>query len=567
VVIDTIHSPASSVDDGNANNFTRLTRFQFTTSAGDTNTTDVWVLDTPAGDVGTKPTITAHVPTAISGVVLIVQEVSGLAPGTTTAACYDGTAGTASATTTTSPAPLPSYTSTASNEYLVNVLNDDFGGITTWSPPAGYAGNDTVQSGNGTGGVAWKNSTNGTETGQWSWTGGGTDDVGTVLVAFKLVVTTVAAGTGAMAFAGTATAVVAVVAAGPGAMAFAGSANATLSGPSGTGALVFTGSGTATHTVAARGNGDLSFAGAAVATFTGAVAVVPNSAAMAYRNSLGTSESPNHWTMSTATEEWGTIIVAFKLAPPLVGSTLVFGGSGTATLGTPNTGTGALAFAGTGTARVAVGSAGSGSMVFAGSGTAIAPTAVIGTGAMVFAGSGLVVVVPLVAGTGALVFDGRLTVPGFEVAVWAGVNQPRWESFTHRSRWDVYAVAESRWVIETPSPAVSRWQIGVPVVSMIASASLEYIRIPVSVTIAGIPYNPTADSVQMAFTSTMREPVFGDWNQGSWETTGAGSFYALCLIGPGGSVVLTAGTWFVWVKIADTPEIPVKAAGSITIFP
>ena len=154
-----------------------------------------------------------------------------------------------------------------------------------------------------------------------------------------------------------------------------------------------------------------------------------------------------------------------------------------------------------------------------------------------------------------------------DIAVWVGTNQPRWQAFNQTPRWVVYAPAPSRWTQHTDSPAQSHWQIGAPLVSMISSASLEYVRIPVQVVIAGIVYNPTLDTVQFAFTSTMREPVPTDWVAGTWETTGQGTFFAMCLIGPGGVTQLNTGTYFVWVKVTDSPEVPVKQAGSITIYP
>jgi hypothetical protein len=99
--------------------------------------------------------------------------------------------------------------------------------------------------------------------------------------------------------------------------------------------------------------------------------------------------------------------------------------------------------------------------------------------------------------------------------------------------------------------------------------SLEYVPVTITATVAGQPYNPTADVVEMAFTpaSTSTQPV--TWYTGSWDSTdpvpGTSSYTALCLIGPGGTTTLTAGTWQVWVRITDSPEQPVIPAGQLRI--
>lgn len=101
-----------------------------------------------------------------------------------------------------------------------------------------------------------------------------------------------------------------------------------------------------------------------------------------------------------------------------------------------------------------------------------------------------------------------------------------------------------------------------------STASLQYIPAQVSALKGGVPYNPTADQVYMAFspgvaTST---PVSGlTFYTGTWDTA-QGAYYALCLVGPGGTTTLAVGTWTVWVKISDNPEIPVIPAGQIQMI-
>lgn len=104
-------------------------------------------------------------------------------------------------------------------------------------------------------------------------------------------------------------------------------------------------------------------------------------------------------------------------------------------------------------------------------------------------------------------------------------------------------------------------------VAEIASSSVEYVRVPVSASAAGVAVDPTADTVQMAFLATASAPVSGDWKTASWETdasTNPDTYYARCLVGS--AVTLTAGTYTVWVKVTDSPETPVKRAGLLRVI-
>lgn len=102
----------------------------------------------------------------------------------------------------------------------------------------------------------------------------------------------------------------------------------------------------------------------------------------------------------------------------------------------------------------------------------------------------------------------------------------------------------------------------------ISTASLAYVLVPVRARAAGAAYDPTADTVAMAFTAAAATPVTGDWKTASWETdatTTPDTYYARCLVGTGGTVALTAATYTVWVKITDNPETPVLRAGLVRV--
>src|SRR5579859_3546791 len=73
-----------TVKDGAGNNFIKLAD----TGALTNGNLSLWAIDTPAGDVGTKPTITATID-ANAGCSIVIAEVTGLAVGSTLAAMID----------------------------------------------------------------------------------------------------------------------------------------------------------------------------------------------------------------------------------------------------------------------------------------------------------------------------------------------------------------------------------------------------------------------------------------------------------------------------------------------
>lgn len=102
----------------------------------------------------------------------------------------------------------------------------------------------------------------------------------------------------------------------------------------------------------------------------------------------------------------------------------------------------------------------------------------------------------------------------------------------------------------------------------IPALSTEYIRVQVSAVKSGVAADPTADGVQFSFPSEGTDPV--TWYVGSWETVtsalGVSTYYARCLVGPSGGVVnLVTGKYDIWVKVTDSPEIPVLNAGTLVV--
>ena len=82
-------------------------------------------------------------------------------------------------------------------------------------------------------------------------------------------------------------------------------------------------------------------------------------------------------------------------------------------------------------------------------------------------------------------------------------------------------------------------------------------------------YNPTADVVQMAFTpATYPETSPASWLAGSWVTFPGPAYWAQALVGPvNGGTALALGTYQVWLKVTDSPEVPVLQPCLLTITP
>lgn len=102
-----------------------------------------------------------------------------------------------------------------------------------------------------------------------------------------------------------------------------------------------------------------------------------------------------------------------------------------------------------------------------------------------------------------------------------------------------------------------------------SALSLEFVAAAVTATSAGVPVNPTGDTVAFAFTTPPARPVSGDWKTGAWDSTQprtpGNAYIAHCLVGPGGTVTLPAGRYTMWVRITDNPEIPVIPFGLLNI--
>lgn len=104
----------------------------------------------------------------------------------------------------------------------------------------------------------------------------------------------------------------------------------------------------------------------------------------------------------------------------------------------------------------------------------------------------------------------------------------------------------------------------------ISQLSLQYVGVPVkATTLAGVAHDPTGDTVQMAFMPTATQvPGSSDWNTAVWATVTTSLIYpyaAYCLVGPGGTVNPGIGTYVMYLKVTDSPEVPVLIVGQLQI--
>jgi len=98
----------------------------------------------------------------------------------------------------------------------------------------------------------------------------------------------------------------------------------------------------------------------------------------------------------------------------------------------------------------------------------------------------------------------------------------------------------------------------------ISTASLQYVKVPILATKGGVSFDPSGDTVQMAFGTSEHIGESPTWCTASWEDAASGHL-ARCLVGTGGAATLTAGTYWVFVKVTDSPEAPVVMAGPIRV--
>ncbi len=110
---------------------------------------------------------------------------------------------------------------------------------------------------------------------------------------------------------------------------------------------------------------------------------------------------------------------------------------------------------------------------------------------------------------------------------------------------------------------------------VIPGESVETVRIPwASLSTAGLLEDPTASTVEIGF-SAARETEPAAWETAAWETSEkirlpvGGTivetpYKATILVGTG-ATDLVAGLHAMWLRVTDSPEVPIRFAGFIEV--
>lgn len=91
----------------------------------------------------------------------------------------------------------------------------------------------------------------------------------------------------------------------------------------------------------------------------------------------------------------------------------------------------------------------------------------------------------------------------------------------------------------------------------ISSLSIEYVSVPFTT-------NVDPDSIggaELGFVAGTSDTEPEEWHDALIED-GA----AKVLVGPGQDVTFTRGTWTVWARVTDNPEIPVEKTGLLSVY-
>jgi hypothetical protein len=114
----------------------------------------------------------------------------------------------------------------------------------------------------------------------------------------------------------------------------------------------------------------------------------------------------------------------------------------------------------------------------------------------------------------------------------------------------------------------AKWVFQMVSVERVSALSKARVNLSVRADADGLPYDPTHATPEMAFMSSpLTEPSSGDWKTATWDVTRIGSYIMQCLVGPGGTVTLPRGGYYVWARITDpvAGEIPVESVARLFV--
>ncbi|MGH3095114.1 MAG: hypothetical protein ACRDMV_03840 [Streptosporangiales bacterium] len=99
-------------------------------------------------------------------------------------------------------------------------------------------------------------------------------------------------------------------------------------------------------------------------------------------------------------------------------------------------------------------------------------------------------------------------------------------------------------------------------VTTIPAISIEYLHVPVNASV-------TLDEQTVEITALTGQGTVPDasttWTTAEWTGDAGESRTARILIGPDADLELAAGSYTVWCRVHDDPEVPVRAAGPLKL--
>jgi hypothetical protein len=100
----------------------------------------------------------------------------------------------------------------------------------------------------------------------------------------------------------------------------------------------------------------------------------------------------------------------------------------------------------------------------------------------------------------------------------------------------------------------------------IPAVSTQYVVADVTTAAGGMSFSPTSFPVNFAFISGPSEPQESDWVPGGWASE-IQPYVAQVLVGPyNGGLVLSPGSYQVWVQVVSPVQVPVMQVGTLEIY-
>lgn len=96
-------------------------------------------------------------------------------------------------------------------------------------------------------------------------------------------------------------------------------------------------------------------------------------------------------------------------------------------------------------------------------------------------------------------------------------------------------------------------------------SSSQFLAADITAIAGGVTENPTSFPVDIAFIAGPTQPQSSDWISASWASMFGPPYIAQIMVGPNGHV-LPPGTYKIWARVSNPPQVPVIPVGFVTIY-